>query len=963
MQHNIDFRGTSDTGEPESAAIVPVTDGEPAHQTTFRRPPENLRARTEVVRTQLLRHVMLADFGEHPILQSSGLVTFNGTAVSGSDGKFSLAQPLHVIPWGSPGDNGVAPYVASTKADLSIVDGVGELTFTSVQKAFQGSGLVPGDVNQISVEIVHTGVLSVTVEGAVGEANNIKITVDQGVTTCDAVIAAMAPAAALVVASTITPGAFAAPLWGPSQWGTPIDYTARFLKGGAPGMLHTIPIASLSGFFTASPINCLKKGDVLAIWYDSILTAGATGGRLQSTPENSNTNLGAGQLFNTRAEPAKIPNCIPICRCLDDNNLLFIDGSLVTKGTPAMLGVRAQAIYGDITAAQDAVWNYIGEGGVSTILKTFDNIDEQFKENDTYVTVSNNPGEADYDTLQAAVIDLNTGVGGTIRVLHGSGAFTDQPTTAITFTRKIHVIGPIELTDNLTAGQILLTFAAGSEGSTLRDITTIEGGAPSGISVSIQTARIHLDRCTFNGQVKITGVNAIATLVRDCTLVGATIVGTPTVHVDATSGTQHCLERCHIQSIGQIYEVLYDGVGTAAVGLTIKDCTIVVADKQQAIETASNARGLHIDGLSVSCGPSSDDAGGGLPVVRVRGWDHNIQNLKITANVSADGIRNSLLEILASDSTVAHIHIDCAAQYLRYSHAAGQNPVRLYGNMSVDDLHLFNFKIPNVNVGEGNFLLSIDEPIIFLRGGAVGKPLTVTRLKVSDVGFGALNNAHTFTLIGGTSLAGTDNGVAAEVEPWVLERADIQMLDFIPSLPASNFLVTNIPSGCEIKVCRFAAGNIASSVLLVNSNDTHVLGCYFDNTNTAVNAETGAVLVVLTTSTMSVHGVKVNDNTFVCYKQRDTISHMISFKADPLKAIYHCQFNNNLLDMLAAPASDHTLILFDYTTSMTVIGNTVRPSRATDTPIAYTNSIVAANMVPISANIGTLNVITYQAAI
>lgn len=49
---NIHFKHAGDTGQrDDSNAIEPVIDGQPAQQSTFRRPPENLRYRTELLRT------------------------------------------------------------------------------------------------------------------------------------------------------------------------------------------------------------------------------------------------------------------------------------------------------------------------------------------------------------------------------------------------------------------------------------------------------------------------------------------------------------------------------------------------------------------------------------------------------------------------------------------------------------------------------------------------------------------------------------------------------------------------------------------------------------------------------------------------------------------------------------------------------------------------------------------------
>lgn len=345
MRHIVDFRNTSDTGEIDADAIIPYSDGEAANQTTFRRPVENTRSRTEVLRLRMREHILMRDIDRNgPGLWGGGTITFNGTVAGGGDGKFTTASSLFVVPMITPGDGvgTTAPYIASSKARLTIGTlGVNQVIVESVKKQFEGSDLVKADANRISVEVLNDTAETIALEGAPGDVNNIKITIISGTTSAQDLIDLInndISVTQLVTASleATSVGTNNADLFGPNEWGS--DFTQRYLQGGYPGVVHEIPFGNINSFFSASAENCLQKGDTLAISYDEIIdTTGGTGGVLQSTPENGNTIMGPGSLFNTRREPEKCANAIAICKCIDDDTIIFIDGSYIKKGVPASL--------------------------------------------------------------------------------------------------------------------------------------------------------------------------------------------------------------------------------------------------------------------------------------------------------------------------------------------------------------------------------------------------------------------------------------------------------------------------------------------------------------------------------------------------------------------------------------------------------------------------------------------------
>jgi hypothetical protein len=110
-----------------------------------------------------------------------------------------------------------------------------------------------------------------------------------------------------------------------------VDYT---MSGTFDRELHYIQSATFDAFFTASADNLLEDGDTLAVVWDylvdPILTA--TTGRRQAIPSNGIvTEVLVGQLFKTSAHPEYIPLSIPLCKRIK-NELVWLDGTVATEG-------------------------------------------------------------------------------------------------------------------------------------------------------------------------------------------------------------------------------------------------------------------------------------------------------------------------------------------------------------------------------------------------------------------------------------------------------------------------------------------------------------------------------------------------------------------------------------------------------------------------------------------------------
>jgi len=333
---NINFEHAGDTGERDDIeAIEPYNDGEPAGETVLRRPPENLRYRTEALRTAGEDGKYLQDSdmrwlisGGSDVGAATGslmpTVTWDRTA-----GSFTISNNIVVQPMSTP--------AADAKASKAYTFGVAPtdvvFTFTSLLFAYEGA-------NQR--RIVWEAKPSAEISGGVCEAVvsgdpehiltiTVKDTWDTQAQDVDNALTAIAADLATMGISYTMVGIVSVNI---SALPTDADFT---LNSTWERELHYITPAQIVDFFTA-PANALNDGDTLSIWYDWLYddVSGNNGGRRQSSTSTidigtgfpPNTHVTSGQMFKTTAEAEKIPLSIPLCKRVGDD-LLFIDGTVV----------------------------------------------------------------------------------------------------------------------------------------------------------------------------------------------------------------------------------------------------------------------------------------------------------------------------------------------------------------------------------------------------------------------------------------------------------------------------------------------------------------------------------------------------------------------------------------------------------------------------------------------------------
>jgi len=333
----IDYQLGLDTGDDNPGSIQPVLDGEDANQATFQRPSESLRTRTEILRRTTEDSLYLQDADRSLLLSGGGTVHWNGTSAAGGDGAFVISADLALRPFLAP---------ATTAPAAINLNGV-DLAATTIATAGVnparaygqlGNASHPG-ANRITVEVLAIpGAASITasVSSPPGPLH-VAVSANPNTHTLQNLIDFLAsddPGAISVRALGLT-----ARLHAGAQGATLITPVARvFLSGAADAELHLVSPLALSTFFAGGD-NAMQEGDVLAIWYDALVSASG-GGRRQSlaeAPENS-AYVPATGLFLVRLHPERIPGALPLARVVDGDLILAnhdryvqgVDGPSVT---------------------------------------------------------------------------------------------------------------------------------------------------------------------------------------------------------------------------------------------------------------------------------------------------------------------------------------------------------------------------------------------------------------------------------------------------------------------------------------------------------------------------------------------------------------------------------------------------------------------------------------------------------
>lgn len=337
QKDHLDLLQGGDTGQDNVDAIQPVEDGEGATQTVFRRPSENLRGRTEVLRDALKDLLYYRDASHIVIEGGTGhSVGWAGSTTAASTGIITQTGDLILRPLLTP--------AASTKGSLSLgTTAVNGVIYTVAAAAYATQGL-----NAVTVEHRDAGA-GATHQCTItdGPVKRILVEFDAADVThtstatkvlVDAAVAADIDLATLIV---VTDDGAAGSAIAAS--------TETYIEGTADQEAHRLVSGALTTFTTANP---LAEGDAVGIWYRYVIEPGGAsgdasdpkggvfGGRQESNPDRGTHTIPQASLFVTSSDPEKIPGAVPICKVVN-NELVFVDGSRFVAGMTGALGTAA----------------------------------------------------------------------------------------------------------------------------------------------------------------------------------------------------------------------------------------------------------------------------------------------------------------------------------------------------------------------------------------------------------------------------------------------------------------------------------------------------------------------------------------------------------------------------------------------------------------------------------------------
>lgn len=355
QKYYVDYRKFGDNGQDVVDSIQPVSDGQPANQTTFRRPSENLRNRTEEARTTLEDLLYYRDTQLMALEQAGGSsITWSGP-FTGAPGTGIITQngTIVVRPFWTPR--------TSTHPNLVIGTAVpnNRIGYQVPTSAYTTQG-----TDTIFIQHIDGGSgAPLTVNITPGPLKLISTTFDSTNPAHDA------PAAAAIIQAAVTLDPELSGLLLINAIGTAGNTISPqveiHIEGAADQEAHSILANTLTTFTTTNP---LSSGDSLCIWYRWLVepNPGSTeGGRRESNPNRGTDVIPVGSLFITSTEPEKIPGCVPLCKVVG-SELVWISGDRYVPGMTGPLGTSPNVFVN--STGFTGIMTQASNGGITTPL-------------------------------------------------------------------------------------------------------------------------------------------------------------------------------------------------------------------------------------------------------------------------------------------------------------------------------------------------------------------------------------------------------------------------------------------------------------------------------------------------------------------------------------------------------------------------------------------------------------------
>jgi len=357
-KHTIDFAQGGDTGYREDPeAIEPIADGERVGAAVANRKSENLRDRSEILRTETEYQKYLEDSDMAWIISAGNSVGLVPGAPSPQPqvvnwvpgtGIFEISDEVVIQPLNTP--SGDTKETVQFEIDDGVQPGSAQIDIECYKFAYE-------DANDLRIvwEQRDPALMTLPVEFEFKgtPVTELHIIVRDPAFAAGVTLAADFAAAFVAANPTLEPKGFhgnpviggntlhevnlttiqsatstSSPLPVKPTYPDPLDL---FFSRNYDREMHYLAPAQLAIFFAT---YSLADGDTLCIYYPELIddTGSPPGGRMQQTPTTGptppNTVVTAGSLFVSSQEPDKLPIAIPLCKRVG-NDLYFIDGTVV----------------------------------------------------------------------------------------------------------------------------------------------------------------------------------------------------------------------------------------------------------------------------------------------------------------------------------------------------------------------------------------------------------------------------------------------------------------------------------------------------------------------------------------------------------------------------------------------------------------------------------------------------------
>lgn len=368
-------RGNDTAADGGVESVKPLNDGERAHQVVFRRPEDNLRRRTEVLRDAGEQQKYLEDQMRWAFTPGRDDGTALGPVLSlaqiiwnSTTGIFSLTEDVVLQPLNTPEvdmqetvDYPFDDGTTTTQISFNMVPGS-----ASEGRAYNGANLVNIVWAEVPVVDLAAALVpsycDIVISGDPDHVLTISIR-DDDLTAMSHVQTALAtlgvPALqAIGLQATIIPVV--------STFLEYVDITTPdyVLEKNFDRELHYIPTTSWDDFFTSLGRG-INDGETVAIrWASYVDPFPGVTGRRQSIPSNvpaGSTLVLGSQLFSTTEHPEWIPFSIPVCKRVAQD-LWWLDGTVMygvdpIPSNPVYMGEHGYTVERILNAPDDVPLN------------------------------------------------------------------------------------------------------------------------------------------------------------------------------------------------------------------------------------------------------------------------------------------------------------------------------------------------------------------------------------------------------------------------------------------------------------------------------------------------------------------------------------------------------------------------------------------------------------------------------